>query len=103
MKENRHGIFVVNINSYYLRDTQVLNPDGEAELDPESDAFCDIYEDDNSWKDKRVDGYLGVYTWPEDDKAGLLSYVAKKHGLKKETLEAFNILEFLNVKTVLGM
>ena len=104
MSENKQGVFVVNIDSYYLRDTQVLNPDGEVEMDPESETFCDdVYENDDNWKDRRVDGYLGVYTWQKDDKAGLLSYVAKKKGLKKETLEAFNILELSDVKTALNM
>ena len=100
MNKIDQGVFIVTVSSYYLRDSQVFVPDETVNLDPESDEMDDSYEDDDNWRDSEFDGYLGVYTWARNDEDGLLNYVAKKHGLRKETLVAFNILDFHDVKSV---
>lgn len=83
-------LFGVVIDMYYLRDAQVFCPDAEIP-DPESCEACNMYMDDGNWKDIRKDQWLGYYEWISDDQDNLKKYVAKKHGLKSETLSVFEI------------
>lgn len=85
------GKFLVLINSCYLRDTQVLNPE-ESIPDGEAEEFTGVYEKDENWKDACIDGYLGVYDWNKADVSGLKAYVAKKCGLQETVLEVHEIM-----------
>ena len=86
------GKFLVLINSYYMRDTQVLHSDAELPNE-ESEEFFNLYEEDNNWKDIRVDGYLGIYDW-DDDEEGLKRYISAKKGLPARILEVHKIERF---------
>lgn len=89
---NTEKIFIVVVNCYYLRDTQILCPNGKSiPDDTESDEFYDMYTDDDNWNNFRQDAYLGYYTWPAEDVERLKCYVAKNRGLDLMTLEAFPV------------
>lgn len=90
--ENNTKTFIVVVDCYYLRDTQILCPeDKPLPPDTESDEFCDMYSDDNNWKNFRQDAYLGYYQWSANDVEGLKQYVAHKRGLDPMTLDTFSI------------
>jgi len=83
---NEQGVksktFIVVADSYYVRDSMILNPEEVAiPSDAESEEHFNIYNDDNNWQHIRQDLYLGCYEWPENDKDGLKNYVAKMRGL----------------------
>ena len=87
--------YIVVINGYFTRDGQVFCPeDLEIPRDEEnySDELYDRYEQDDDWHDIcHKDIYLGVYDWADDDVAGLLAYVGKKHGYPESILQAYKV------------
>lgn len=85
-------IFIVTVNCYYLKDTQILCPENVSiPTDAESNEHFDIYTNNDNWKNFRQDAYLGYYKWPATDVEGLKRYIAKKRGLDPAILEAFPV------------
>lgn len=92
IKIAKEKIYIVVADNYYLRDTQILCPEGKSlPNDTETDDFFNMYQNDDNWKHFRQDAYLGYYSWPVNDVEDLKSYVAHKHGLDPMTLNAYPV------------
>ena len=84
--------YIAVADCYYLRNTQILCPEEKnIPTDTETDEFCNMYKNDDNWKNFRKDAYLGYYKWPEEDVEGLKQYIAKKNGLDVMTINVFPV------------
>lgn len=90
-QEREESLYIVVVDNYYMRDTQVLCPEVKPIPSTETAEFGAVYDDDGNWVNFSPSAYLGYYKWPKGETEGLKSYVAKRYGFDTTILNVISV------------